>query len=59
MASKTRFGWRAGGGLPLPIDAPQLVAVLDQHGTHLLQHAILGPPLEPAVNRRVIAEFFG
>jgi hypothetical protein len=47
------------GRLPLPIDRPEVVAFLDQHGPDLLEDAVSAPPLEPAVDRAVVAELVG
>jgi hypothetical protein len=47
------------GRLPLPFDRPELVALLDQHGPHLLEDAVATPALEPAVDRAVVAEPLG
>src|SRR3954470_20809560 len=47
------------GRLPLPVHRPELVTLLDQHGPDLLEDAVLAPPLEPAVDRAVVAELLG
>src|SRR6516165_493899 len=43
------------GRLPLPVHAAQLVTFPDQHGPDLLECAVAAPPLEPAVDRAVVA----
>src|SRR4051794_29735512 len=47
------------GALPLPVHRPDLVALLDQDGPHLLEDAVAAPPLEPAMDRAVVAEPLG
>jgi hypothetical protein len=47
------------GRLPLPVHGPELVTFLDQHGPDLLEDAVLTPPLEPAVDRAIVAEVLG
>jgi len=47
------------GRLPLPIDRPEVAALLDQHGPDLLEDPVAAPPLEPAMDRAIVAELFG
>jgi hypothetical protein len=47
------------GRLPLPSDRPEFVALLDQQGPDLLEDPVLAPPLEPAVDRAVVAVVLG
>src|SRR5262249_28710584 len=47
------------GRLPLPLDGPQLVALLDQDGPDPGEDAVAAPALEPAVDRAVVAEPLG
>jgi hypothetical protein len=44
------------GRLPLPVDRPEVVALLDQHGPDLREDPVAAPPLEPAMHRAVVAE---
>jgi hypothetical protein len=45
--------------LPLPIDGPEVVALLDQGGPDPLEDAVAAPALEPAVHRAIVAEVPG
>src|SRR5947209_18257143 len=47
------------GRLPLPLDRPELVALLDQHGPDPGEDAVAAPALEPAVDRAIVAESLG
>src|SRR5215469_11112382 len=44
------------GGLPLPLDVPQFVALLDQLGPDALHDAASAPALEPVVDGALGAE---
>jgi hypothetical protein len=50
---KTRLAHRAVGALPLPVDAPQFLAVLDQQGPDPLENAPGNPALHGAMKGRV------
>jgi len=45
--------------LPLPIDRPEVVTLLDQHRPDPLEDTVAAPPLEPAVDRAVVTEMPG
>src|SRR5262249_59383208 len=47
------------GRLPLPLDGPQLVALLDQDGPHPGEDAVAAPALEPPGDRPIVAEPLG
>jgi hypothetical protein len=47
------------GRLPPPFDGPEVVARLDQHGPDPGEDAVAAPPLEPAMDRAVVAESLG
>jgi hypothetical protein len=47
------------GRLPIPLDRPEFVALLDQNGPDLLEDAVPAPTLEPAMHRAVVAELPG
>jgi hypothetical protein len=47
------------GGLPLPVHGGPFVTGLDQHRPDFLEDASLAPPLEPAVDRAIVAEVLG
>jgi hypothetical protein len=47
------------GRLPLPIDRPEVVALLDQDGPDPGEDAVAAPPLEPAVDRAIVTEPLG
>src|SRR5207302_9307615 len=47
------------GALPVPVDAAQLGAALQQHGPDAGEHAAAAPALEPAVDGAVVAETLG
>ena len=56
---KTRLAHRAIGALPSPVDSAQFFAVLDQRGPDSFQDALVDPPLEGAMNGRIVAELPG
>src|SRR6516165_12306371 len=52
---ETGLAHRAVSTLPVPVHRAEFAAGLDEHRPDPFQHAIAAPPLEPAVDRRVIA----
>src|SRR5262249_22076214 len=47
------------GALPVPVDAAQFGAALQQQGPDAGEHAAAAPALEPAVDGTVVAELLG
>ena len=58
VATESRLAHGAVGTLPLPLNAAQFVALLDQHRPDLLHHSVVAPPLKPTVDRTVVAKLF-
>ena len=47
------------GRLPLPLHRPEVAALLDQDGPDPGEDAVAAPPLEPAMDRAIVAEPLG
>ena len=47
------------GRLPLPVHGAEFVARFHEYRPELLEDTVLAPPLEPAVDRAIVAEVLG
>ena len=56
FSTKSSFAQSTICGLPSPVDRSELFAFFEQDGPDSLEDAVTAPPLEPAMNRAIIAE---